>query len=148
MTVIGRELPEKLMAFLKGGECTVIATATATGELYTAIMTWVVAKDSKRVRVAMEQKGKVLANVRENPRVALEVLGNDLNMAVRGSARVIKERMEAAPFPCTIVELEVEEVSDHSVADIIFIGPSYKFIPGKEEYALIEEKVFAELRES
>lgn len=123
-----------------------VATASASGQLHTAVMTWVVAKDSHVIRVAMDGRGQPLANIRENPRVAMEILGEELNMAVRGTASIIKERMDAVPFPCAVVEIRVEEVMDHAVPEIRFKGPSYRYVSGKQEYYQVEREVFAELK--
>lgn len=143
---LGNELPQELVDFLSGGQCTVVATASNSGQLHTAVMTWVVAKDSRTIRMAMDARGRPLAHIRENPRVAIEILGDELNMAVRGAATVIKERMDAVPFPCALVEIRVEEVMDHAVPEIRFKGPSYRYVTGKEDYYQVERQVFAELK--
>ncbi len=139
------ELTQQIVDFLQGRKCVVMATATPQGQLHTAIMTWVVAKDSRTIRVALDKKGRPLTHIRNNENVALEILGDDINMGVIGKARVIKEQLDSLTFPCAVVEIKIEEVIDHGFSDICFKGPSYSFVPGKEEYSKVEEDVFAEL---
>lgn len=146
--VFAGELPQEVVEYLRGGNCTVLATASSAGEIHTTLMTWVVAVDGRVVRMAMDHRGQALADLRENPRVGLEVLGDDVNFGIRGAARVVKERMETVPFACAVIEMLVEEVSDHRVVGISFRGPSYSFVPGKEHRYQVEEKVFQELRGS
>ena len=143
--VLGSELPQNILNFLRGGQCTVLATASASGLPYTATMSWVVAKDSKNIRVAVDRRGQSWFNIQENPLISLEVLGDDLVVAVRGRASRIREQMDSIPFPCGIVEIVVEEVIDHSVPGLALKGPSYIFEPGKEHRYLTEERVFSEL---
>ena len=89
-----------------------------------------------------------MSHIRNNDNIALEILGDDINIGVIGKARVIKEQLDSVSFPCAMVEIEIAEVIDHGFTDINFKGPSYSFVPGKEEYSKVEEDVFAELRKT
>ena len=66
-------------------------------------MTWVVARNSQTLTMAVDTRGKALRNIRANPHVAVEVLGNDLTYGLRGTAVIEKEHMHSAPFPCALV---------------------------------------------
>jgi hypothetical protein len=139
------EFSQQIVDFLQGRQCVVLATASPQGQLHTAIMTWVVAKDSRTIRIALDKKGRPLSHIRNNENVALEILGDDINIGVVGKARVIEEQMDSVSFPCAAVEIKIGEVIDHGFSDIRFKGPSYSFVPGKEEYSKVEDDVFAEL---
>ncbi len=139
-------MPQKLVQFLLGGQTCVVATVDAQGLPNTTLMTWAVARDPQTLTVAVDVRSRSYANIRDNGRVAVEVLGDDLCYGLRGTAVIEKEQMQAAPFPCALVAVRVEEVRDHGAAGVIFKGPSYSFHPGKEHRKTVEEAVFEELK--
>jgi Pyridoxamine 5'-phosphate oxidase len=140
------EMPSELVQFLLGGQTCVIATVDETGVPMTTLMTWVVARDPGSLTVAVDQRGRALRNLRRNPQVAIEVLGDDLCYGVRGRAVVEKETMDSAPFPCALVAIYVEECRNHGAAGVKFYGPRYHFEPGKEHRVQSESAVFNELK--
>src|SRR5438270_8746953 len=129
------DMPRQLVQFLLGGQSCVIATVDDQGRPMTTLMTWVVARDPQTVTIAVDTRGRALKDLRGNPQVALEVLGDDLCFGLRGTAVVEKEPMETPPFPCALVALRVEECRDHSAAGVKFFGPRYHFHEGKEHRA-------------
>jgi hypothetical protein len=140
------EMPPSLVQFLLGGQTCVVATVDEQGQPVTTIMTWVVARSSQAITMAIDTRGRALNNVRANGRMAVEVLGDDLCYGLRGTAVVEKELMDSTPFPCALVALRLEECRNHGATGINFVGPRYSFHPGKEHRAGVEEAVFAELR--
>jgi len=91
------------------------------------------ARNPQTLTIAVDNRGRSMRNLRGNPKVAVEVLGDDLCYGLRGTAVVEKETMASAPFPCALVAVKLEEVRDH-------------FHPGKEHRRGVEEAVFAELK--
>lgn len=140
------EMPRHLVQFLLGGQTCVLATVDDQGRPMTTIMTWVVARDPQTLTIAVDVRGRALKNLRQNPHVAVEALGDDLCYGIRGTAVVEKEQMQAPPFPCALVALRVEECRDHGAAGVKFFGPRYHFHPGKEHRAGVEQAVFEELK--
>ena len=139
-------MPPELVQFLLGGQTCVVATLDGEGRPMTTLMTWVVARNPQTITMAVDVRGKSLSNMRANPQVAVEVLGDDLCYGLRGVAIIEKEQMQSAPFPCALVAVRVEEVRDHGAAGVKFVGPSYSYHPGKEHRAEFEKAVFAELK--
>jgi hypothetical protein len=140
------QMPGELVRFLLGGQTCVVATIDDGKGPMTTLMTWVVARDPQTLTIAVDQRGRALANLRKNPQVAVEVLGDDLCFGLRGRAVVEKESMSSAPFPCALVALHLEECRDHGAAGVKFVGPRYQFAPGKEHRADFESAVFGELK--
>ena len=140
------EMPKELVQFLIGGQTCVVASVDPEGRPVTSIMTWVVARDTQTVAIAVDSRSRALANVRANGQLAVEVLGDDLCYGLRGTAVIEKETMTSAPFPCALVALKVEDVRDHGAAGVKYVGPSYSFHEGKEHRRGVEEAVFAELK--
>jgi flavin reductase (DIM6/NTAB) family NADH-FMN oxidoreductase RutF len=139
-------MPPELVQFLLGGQTCVICTVDENGGPVTTLMTWVVARNPQTLTVAVDVRGRALKNLRQNPRVAVEVLGDDLCYGLRGTATVEKEAMTTTPFPCALVALRIEECRNHGATGVKFVGPSYSFHNGKEHRAGVEEAVFDELK--
>jgi flavin reductase (DIM6/NTAB) family NADH-FMN oxidoreductase RutF len=140
------EMPKELVQFLIGGQTCVVASVDTGGRPITSIMTWVVARDTRTIAIAVDSRSRALANVRANGQLALEVLGDDLCYSVRGVAVIEKERVESAPFPSALVTVRIEECRNQAVQGVKFFGPRYHFHEGKEHRTEVEKRVFAELK--
>ncbi|HKB76428.1 MAG TPA: pyridoxamine 5'-phosphate oxidase family protein [Myxococcales bacterium] len=140
------EMPPHLVQFLLGGQACVVATVGEHHRPMTTLMTWVVARNPQTITMAVDIRGRALRNIRGNPHVAVEVLGDDLCYGLRGTAVIEKEQMDSAPFPCALVAVRIEDVRDHGAAGVRFVGPSYSYHPGKEHRGEVEKSVFAELK--
>jgi predicted pyridoxine 5'-phosphate oxidase superfamily flavin-nucleotide-binding protein len=140
------EMPPHLVQFLLGGQTCVVATVDERARPLTTLMTWVVARNPQTLTMAVDTRGKSLRNIRANPHVAIEVLGDDLCYGLRGTAVIEKEQMQSTPFPCALVAVRIEDVRDHGAAGVKFVGPSYSYHMGKEHRAGFEKAVFAELK--
>lgn len=145
MTISLSALPDHVVAFLRGGQSVVMATVDPTGQPFTTIMTWVVARDSRTLAFAVDQRGRATQNIRANGKVAFEILGDGINYGCRGRARVVRETMAATPFPSSMVEVAIEEVRDHTSPGVIYKGPSYTFAGDKQHRIAVEQAIFAEL---
>ena len=141
-----KEMPPRLVQFLLGGQICVVATIDEQGSPQTSLMTWVVARNPQVLTLAVDVRSRSLTAMRVNPRVAVEVLGDDLCYGLRGTAVIEKEIMSSTPFPCTLVAMHVEEVRDHGAAGVSFVGPRYSFQPGKEHRGAVEDAIFRELK--
>lgn len=140
-------LPKKLVDFIKGGRCAVMATEDKDGRPFTAIMSWLVAKGDKSITLAVIRGSQALANIRERKAISMEVLGDNIIYCVRGEGRIVNEEMKSTPMPSAKVEMLVLEVRDHSAPGVIFKGPSYTFAKGKEHRVEVEKAIFKELYE-
>jgi hypothetical protein len=129
------EMPKNLVQFLLGGQTCVVATVDAKCSPSTTVMSWAVARNPQTLTLAVDLRSTSLQNIRQNGRIALEVLGDDLCYGLRGSAVIEKETMASTPFPCALVAVRIEDV-----------GPRYSFHAGKEHRKGLEEAVFAELK--
>ncbi|MBC5825463.1 MAG: hypothetical protein GIX02_11680 [Candidatus Eremiobacteraeota bacterium] len=127
----------------------VLATVDRGGIPSTAIVSWVVARPSGIVALALDRRSSSYRNITSgSDKVACEVLGDDTIFSVRGIARVEKDLMTNAPFPCALVTIEISELRDHSVKGVHFHGPRYLFAGDKRHRRGIQAAVLAELSAS
>jgi hypothetical protein len=135
-----------LCGALKGGTAVVLATVSDDGTPTTALNTWVVAKDEYTVAFALDKRSSAFANISAGrPGVAFELLADDLVLAVRGQATIIKERLASVPFPCALAHIRVDAVRDHTVGGLHFTAPRYSYAEDKEHRSDIERLIFEEL---
>jgi nitroimidazol reductase NimA-like FMN-containing flavoprotein (pyridoxamine 5'-phosphate oxidase superfamily) len=140
------EMPQHLVQFLLGGQALVVAIADDHGAPLTTLMTWAVARNPQTLTLAVDTRSRSIRNLRAHPKVAVEVLGDDICYGLRGTAVVEKETMHSTPFPCALVAVRIDEVRDHAAAGVRFKGPSYSYHPGKEHRKGVEQSIYAELK--
>lgn len=113
--IIGDSLSANATRLLNAGKVVVAATVDAGGWPSTAPMTWVVAKDEKTIRLAVNKEIATYNNIAGNGRLALSIRGQGMSLGVRGSAKVLKDQMESVPFPCAMIEMRVDQVKDDNI---------------------------------
>lgn len=141
-----RELRHAMRAALGGGTAAVVATVSKDGIPATALCTWVVAGASGSVAIALDHRSSAFANIASGgTHVAMEILADDLVIAARGQAHIARDSMDAVPFPCAAVVVQISEIRDHSVRGIRFHAPTYEFGTDKKHRGDVERAIFAEL---
>jgi hypothetical protein len=142
------ELQSALRDALGRGAGTVLATVSERGAPATAFCSWVVSADEDGLALALDARSTAHRNVRAGrTQVALEILADDMILAVRGTAQVVKEQMRSVPFPCSLVVVHVDEIRDHGVDGVVFTAPRYLFADGKEHRSEVERAIFEELQQ-
>lgn len=139
------ELPDHVARHVVGGQIHVVATLDPDGRPSTTLMTWVVALDARRLRLCVDTRSRTFQNLVERPAVAIETLGDDITFGMKGVARIVKAQMESTPFPCAMVEVEIDEARDHANSGTIFRGPSYAYDDDKLHRHDFEKRIFTEL---
>ena len=137
-----------LKRLLHSGQPCVLATVGPDGAPVTTFMSWVAARDDRTICLAIDTRGTALPNMQRNPAVALEILAPDRVLGIRGTARVYHEQVKSCPFPAVVVVIDVTEGRDHTGQGIVWQGPSYSFVEGKEHRYAVERAVVDELRAS
>lgn len=130
---------------IRRGRVVVLATCSNAGRPATTVVSWLVARDGRRVVLALDRRGVAFENISQNPHVSIEVLGVDSTFALGGDATVIKECVDAAPFPCAAAVIDIQEVRDHALRAVELRPPNYSYGDGWARYRWTEERVIEEL---
>ncbi len=139
-------LRDALQAALKRRTGAILATVSAEGMPSTAFCSWIVSAGPDRLALALDSRSTAHRNIGAGTaKVALEILADDLILAVRGEARILKEQLRTVPFPCALVSVQIAEVRDHGVDGVVFTAPTYLFADGKEHRGEVENAIFEEL---
>jgi hypothetical protein len=146
---IHTELPDNLLAWLRGGAPAVVMSTGADGYPTTAF-TWAAAPDAKCIRFGVDDGSSSLDNIRRSGQAALQVLGpNNLAFLVKGTARRIKDRVAAAaPAPMMLFEMQVVGAKDQAWPGVTVSPLAFEW-PADKRAALekMEQAVFAEMRD-
>ena len=131
---------------LRGGTVVVLATVSPEDVVSTALCSWIVAKGSHRLALALDMRSSAYTSIAAgSDRVALEVMGDEILLSIRGKATIEQETLDSVPFPCALACVDVDEIRDHMIEGLQFHGPRHKYSSGKEYRADVERKIFEEL---
>ena len=140
-------LPAPLLRLLQEGAPAILATTGADGWPH-LVMTWAAARDPEFVRFGADQGSITLANLRREGKATLQIAGRDnLLCLIKGSAKVLKEHVEASPFPIAMVEMALTEVRDQSWPGVVVSPLAFQWTgPDALEAAAAERAILAEIR--
>jgi len=115
-----------------------------------AVMTWAVAAASDRVRFAADHRSRTLANLQRTGKAGLEIIGpGNILAMIKGPARQVRERLQAAPFGMALWELTVTDVKDQAWENVTVSPLTFQWVgPKAEEMRRMEAAVLAELRDA
>lgn len=140
------ELPQALIDYLSGGKLVIGATTDAEGRPYTMVMNSAVATDAQTIRFALDHRTHTLVNLRERPAMSLEVIGDGFIFGIRGTARVVKEKMDHAPIASALVQLDVESVKSDLPPGVQVHAPAFEWGALEQYMTGVEPAMFEELR--
>jgi Pyridoxamine 5'-phosphate oxidase len=100
--------------------------------------------DDDRLLLALGRRRETLRRLREDPAVALLLMGAGLAFTAHGRARVVAEELEAADT-VVAVELVVERVQDHLADGRTEMLDGARWRWRAEEHGEAEEAILAEL---
>ncbi|MCX7147840.1 MAG: pyridoxamine 5'-phosphate oxidase family protein [Rhodocyclales bacterium] len=142
-------LAEKLIAYLRPGAPGLMLTTGVDGYASSAY-TWLMVMDARRLRFGVDAGSTAMSNLQRSAQVAIQVIGpGDVCFLVKGKARQIKERIEAAaPASIMLWEMEVVGAKDQSWPGVRMAALGYEW-PAAQRQAMhrMEQAVYAEMRD-
>jgi hypothetical protein len=140
------ELPQPLIDYLSGGKLVIGATTDSEGRPYTMVMNSAVAVNAHTIRFALDHRTHTLTHLRERSGMSLEVIGEGFVFGVRGTARIIKEKMDHAPIASALVQIDVESVKSDLPPGVQVHAPTFEWGALEQYMTGIEPAMFEELR--
>lgn len=142
------EMPPSLLDYLRRGGPALLLT-TGTDGYPSSAYTWAIALDGTHLRFGADEGGSGYANLERTGQAAIHIIGpNDLAFLVKGTARLLKEHIDAAsPARMALYELEVIGARDQSFPGVTAKPFTYEW-PAAQRAALtkMEQSVFTEMR--
>jgi len=134
---------------LRGGTVVVLASVSPEGIPSTALCSWIVAKGSHRLAMALDKRSSAYTSIAAgSDQIALENMADGILLSIRGKAVIERDTLENVPFPCALALVDVDEIRDHMIAGLEFSGPRYTFSGGKEHRSDVERQIFKELEDA
>lgn len=143
--LLGTELNASLIdLFEKRISTVIIATIDQEYSPQTAPFHYVVVRDPKHLRVAIDRNHQTYLNILDNGLVALAVLDEgDIAVCIKGKAILIQENMDS-DYNMAIAEIEISEIKkDNSPSH--FVTQGIRIRHKNEPNLLLSRKIFQEL---
>lgn len=143
------QLSNELVEFLQGPQLVLVTTLDAETKWPTNnLITWVMAADAERLRLAADAKGRVMNNIRADERVLLTVMAHGACHTVEGTGRVVAEEIEGVSLKLAVAEVKVKAVRDVTFwGGKITANPTYDVTYDKALKEKLDSGVFAAMKQ-
>lgn len=120
-----------------------------TGSPAVSAISWVHANDAKHLRIALDQRSRMVANVQKQSLVTVTVFAEQTVFTIYGQAEIISNELDDVPLNLACIE-----VSIHAIRDAMFYGSRISVMPEYEKtYDLraaekLDNQVFAAMKKA
>ncbi|WP_020059291.1 pyridoxamine 5'-phosphate oxidase family protein [Bacillus sp. 123MFChir2] len=127
--IVELTLTDALMKALREERIVTIATTDfEKGIPSVSAISWVYAMDEKVIRFAVDQRSRIVENLRHHAGLVLTVMADESVYSISGRAIIKTERIEDVPLKLTLIEVSVQEVRD-----VMFYGAKLAIEPKYEK---------------
>lgn len=91
-------------------------------------ISWVYAPSRDKVLFAVDNRSRIVQNIKHNFHVTFTLIGNGTTYSISGSAKVKKEQIDDVPLKLALVEVKVD-----AVRDVMFYGAKISIEPEYEK---------------
>ncbi|MGV2942158.1 pyridoxamine 5'-phosphate oxidase family protein [Mesobacillus sp. LC4] len=120
-----------------------------TGGPNVSAISWVLAKDEDTVYFAVDNRSRIIENIKSNDKAVINLIANESTYSISGTASVKQEKLEGVPLKLALVEIKVGEVRD-----VMFYGskivaePQYDKTYDKDAAARLDKQVMDAMRKA
>ncbi|KAA0560223.1 pyridoxamine 5'-phosphate oxidase family protein [Rossellomorea aquimaris] len=75
-------------------------------------ISWIYAKDEHTLLFAVDQRSRIVENIKNNPLAVVNLIANESTYSISGKAGVSEEKLAGVPLKLTLVKLAINEVRD------------------------------------
>ncbi|PLR84067.1 hypothetical protein CVD25_12890 [Bacillus canaveralius] len=112
-------------------------------------ISWIFAKDDETVYFALDNRSRIIQNIKHNHRVAVNIIANESTYSISGEAAIIQERIEGVPLKLALIEMKIKEVRDVMFyGSKIVVEPQYEKTYDKEAAARLDNQVMEAMRKA
>ncbi|MGG5253087.1 pyridoxamine 5'-phosphate oxidase family protein [Neobacillus sp. SM06] len=87
-------------------------------------ISWVLAKDENTIYFAVDQRSRIIQNLKQNQLAVINLIANESTYSIQGVAGIKQERLNDVPLKLALVELKINEVRD-----VMFYGSKITAVP-------------------
>lgn len=120
-----------------------------TSAPYVSAISWVYAPDKKRVFIAIDQRSRIVENIKKHPAIVLTLIANESTYSINGNAHLKVDKLEGVPLKLTLIELRISEVRD-----VMFYGskiskePKYDKTYDEKAATKLDQQVLQAMKEN
>ncbi|GAM13730.1 pyridoxamine 5'-phosphate oxidase family protein [Mesobacillus selenatarsenatis] len=120
-----------------------------TGGPNVSAISWVLAKDEGTVYFAVDNRSRIVENIKSNDKAVINLIANESTYSISGTASVNQEKLEGVPLKLALVQIKVSEVRD-----VMFYGskivaePQYDKTYDKDAAARLDNQVMDAMRKA
>ncbi|MEX2462435.1 MAG: pyridoxamine 5'-phosphate oxidase family protein [Paenibacillaceae bacterium] len=143
-------LSEPLFNALQQENLVLLSTIDAeTGAPSTAAVSWLYATEPGIIRFAIDQRSRIIANIRNNALVNVTVFAVETVHAIYGTAHIIVDALEAVPFKLACVDITISAVRDAMFyGSRISVTPEYEKTYDKRAAEKLDRQVFDAMKKA
>ncbi len=112
-------------------------------------ISWIYAPSKTTVCFAVDNRSRIIANIQGNPKIAINVIGNESTYSICGEAYISEEKLEGVPLKLALIKVHI-----HEVRDVMFYGskisvePNYEKTYDKEAADKLDNQVMTAIRKA
>ncbi|WNS77031.1 pyridoxamine 5'-phosphate oxidase family protein [Bacillus sp. DTU_2020_1000418_1_SI_GHA_SEK_038] len=120
-----------------------------TGGPNVSAISWVLAKDEGAILFAVDNRSRIVQNIKENKKAVLNLIANESTYSITGDVTVKEEKLDGVPLKLALLELSI-----HEVRDVMFYGskivsePQYDKTYDKDAAARLDKQVMDAMKKA
>jgi hypothetical protein len=112
-------------------------------------ISWVVSIDDETLHFAVDNRSRIIENIKHNPKVVVNIIANESSYSISGDAAIKLDRLMGVPLKLALVEMKIREVRDVMFyGSKITVEPQYDKTYDKEAAARLDRQVLEAMRKS
>lgn len=143
-------LNEQLFSILQKETFVILNTVDAeTGAPAVNAVSWVYAKDAETIRFSVDGRSRIIANLKQNPRVAVSLFATGTFHAIYGDAVLVTEELSAVPFKLACIDIHIREIRDAMFYGArVSVQPEYEKTYDKRAADKLDGQVFEAMKKA
>lgn len=150
MSELETQLSETLLTELQKEKFVMLHTidSESNGPTSSAI-SWIYAIDNKTLRFAVDQRSRIVANIRKNVQVAISMFASGTVHEILGKCKVVADALEEVPFKLACVDISIDSTRDAMFYGArISVEPEYEKTYDKRAAEKLDGQVFAAMKKA
>jgi uncharacterized pyridoxamine 5'-phosphate oxidase family protein len=112
-------------------------------------ISWVLAKDEGAIYFAVDNRSRILENLKKNPHAVINVIANESVYSISGHTSIKEERLADVPLKLALVEMAITEVRDVMFyGSKIVVEPQYDKTYDKNAAERLDRQVIEAMRKA
>lgn len=123
-------LSDDMFEYLQNFQLVLLTTVMGEDEPFVNAISWTYANSKNSIRFAVDNRSKIIENIKDNANIALTIFHNSSLYTIYGKASIVKDMIEEIPLKLAMVEVAI-----NGIYDVMFYGSKISVMPEyKKDY--------------